>query len=209
MTIHINQLKVSKRHRIIALVTVMFALVWQLGSYVHQYANNSQAALTEKVMNVLTQEGRGLNEVQQADLAQQIVRVAQSHDMDPLLVLSVIKVESAFRPTIKSHAGAIGLMQVKPVVVVELNGRKPLKGVSAHQLLEDPAANVEIGVKYLAQLREKFGSNNWYHVLAAYNMGPTLVGRQVKRQQDPSRKYYSKVMKAYRDFRHSAVEETI
>lgn len=85
-------------------------------------------------------------------------------DIDPLLVLSLIRQESAFNPAARSHAGARGLMQLMPATARELK-----RGVRNHQLV-DPSLNLKLGIKYFKRLLKKY-DGNLIHTLAAYNAG--------------------------------------
>src|SRR5699024_11540609 len=51
-----------------------------------------------------------------------INKYSEEYGVDPLLVLSVIKVESNFRPVDKSHKNAHGIMQV-----IQENGKDKVK----------------------------------------------------------------------------------
>ena len=101
-----------------------------------------------------------------AKYASTIERAAQQYGVDAALVRAVIHAESAFRPTVKSHAGAVGLMQLMPATAQEL-------GVSDRT---NPEQNIHGGVKYLAQLLKQF-SGNMQLATAAYNAGPGAVMR--------------------------------
>jgi len=95
-----------------------------------------------------------------------IVREASSRNLDPLLVKSVIWVESCFDQYAVSRVGAHGLMQLMPGTAAEL-------GVTNRF---DPAQNIRGGVTYLAQMLERF-DRNLDLALAAYNAGPGAVER--------------------------------
>jgi len=95
-----------------------------------------------------------------------IVREASSRNLDPLLVKSVIWVESCFDQYAVSRVGAHGLMQLMPGTAAEL-------GVTDRF---DPAQNIRGGVTYLAQMLERF-DRNLDLALAAYNAGPGAVER--------------------------------
>lgn len=95
-----------------------------------------------------------------------IVQEAQHRNLDPLLVKSVIWVESCFDPRAVSRVGAHGLMQLMPATAAEL-------GVTDRF---DPAQNIRGGVTYLARMLERFGQNLDL-ALAAYNAGPGAVER--------------------------------
>ena len=84
-----------------------------------------------------------------------IVKAANKYWLDPQLIRAVIKTESDFRPRLKSHAGARGLMQVMPVVWSEIRERYDLKW-NYHDDVWDPEKNVEVACAYLAWLRYDF-----------------------------------------------------
>jgi soluble lytic murein transglycosylase len=92
----------------------------------------------------------------------------------PDLVLAVIEVESQFDAFAVSSAGAMGLMQILPNTGEALARRyeQPWDGP---RTLFDPVVNVRLGIAYLAELRQRFG--HWPTALAAYNRGPSAIGR--------------------------------
>ena len=70
---------------------------------------------------------------------------AERTGLPPQIAVAVIEIESGFNPDAKGAAGEIGLMQVMPPTAQMLGFRG-----SVHQLAE-PAANIKLGVKYLAE----------------------------------------------------------
>jgi soluble lytic murein transglycosylase-like protein len=92
--------------------------------------------------------------------------VAQRHRVDPLLLHAVIKQESGYRQSVRSHAGAVGLMQIMPATGVSL-------GVATPDLVI-PESNVDAGARLLKKLYYKYGGN-FQLVLAAYNAGEGAV----------------------------------
>jgi hypothetical protein len=95
----------------------------------------------------------------------EVVTAAGSrNNIDPDLILSVIRAESGFDPNAVSAKGAQGLMQLMPQTAA-------LLGV---QNAFDPATNVEGGTRYLGQLLARY-HNNIPLALAAYNAGPERV----------------------------------
>lgn len=83
--------------------------------------------------------------------------------VDPVIVLSLIRQESAFDPLARSGADARGLMQLLPSTA-----SKWLQ--NSRQELFDPSQNVRVGVKYMETLFKRY-DGNVEHVLAAYNAG--------------------------------------
>ncbi len=140
-------------------------------------------------------------------LSTTILSESEKHEIDPVVVLAIIKTESTFNPKARGRHGEIGLMQLKPDTA-EWIARKyqiPWKGAKS---LENPSVNVRIGVAYLDYLRSRFdGHANKY--LSAYNMGAANVTRLYMADQTP-RQYSSKVLKNYNDiYRRLAAATTV
>lgn len=105
-----------------------------------------------------------------------MIRAASSrHGLDPQLVKAVIAVESGFEPGAVSDKGAVGLMQILPATG-ERYGVRADRRKSVDAKLADPMLNLEIGTRYLADLRRQF-ANRPDLVLAAYNAGENAVVR--------------------------------
>ena len=83
------------------------------------------------------------------------------YGIDPNWILAIIKTESNYDPNSVSSAGAVGLMQMLP-------GTAQHYGISRSQLF-DPATNVEVCTRYLAELRDQLGSLRMATI--AYNQG--------------------------------------
>jgi len=114
-------------------------------------------------------------------LARTIVGEAESARIDPLLVLALIEVESAFDPDALSDRGAKGLMQLRePTMRRELE-RHGLVLDDPH----DPVANVRAGVRYLRRLLDAFGREEV--ALMAYNAGPNRILGYLREGEIPQR----------------------
>lgn len=99
--------------------------------------------------------------------------VARRHDIDPLLLHAIARIESRHRAQAVSHAGARGVMQVMPATARRF-------GVDRPEALHDAATNVEVSAVYLKRLQHRFG-NDLPLVLAAYNAGEGAVERHGRR----------------------------
>lgn len=107
-----------------------------------------------------------------------IQREATLVKVNPLLVASVVRVESHFREDDVSHAGAIGLMQLMPNTAVWIAQRIGQPSPTASDLAQ-PALNVRLGSWYVSYLLQMF-HGNLSESVAAYNAGPNRVQRWLK-----------------------------
>lgn len=91
---------------------------------------------------------------------------AKRHEIDALLLASVVEAESSFNPEAVSQRGAIGLMQVLPTTAGSTDGAE----------LYDPDQNIEAGARYLGYLLELY-DGDLELALGAYNAGPGNIRR--------------------------------
>jgi len=98
--------------------------------------------------------------------------VCSASEVDPLLVLSVIREESRYDPDALSPAGAIGLMQIMPRTAKHLAKDVGLR-INNTKDIYDLDTNIRLGVFYLKNLIGDFGSI--VPALAAYNAGEHKV----------------------------------
>jgi soluble lytic murein transglycosylase len=139
-----------------------------------------------------------LPERQQRRVAVAIVREAQRNNVDPMLVVALIRCESSFNNYAVSHVGAMGLMQVMPNTGTYLADKAGFRlGRSTN--LFDAETNIELGTAYLADLIQRFG--NVEKALVAYNAGPGLAKR-ILAQREARKKfmagYPAKVVREFR-----------
>lgn len=125
------------------------------------------------------------------ELEQAVSRAAQQYQIQPALLLAVMKAESSFNPTVVSRAGAVGLMQLIPETAIRHGVRN----------LYDTNDNITGGAKHLRYLLDRF-HGNFRLAVAAYNAGERKVDRYgqippYKETQD----YVKKVLVYYRGYR--------
>jgi hypothetical protein len=101
-----------------------------------------------------------------ASVSDLVKDAAERYRVDPLLVDSVIHVESGFNPNAVSLKGAQGLMQLIPATAQRFGASDPF----------DPKQNIDAGVHYLKYLQDRF-PNELTLSLAAYNAGEGAVTR--------------------------------
>lgn len=166
------------------------------------YRGGAYASVTESTLSHIF-EDRLLGISASSDLPKRLAihlyKLCLNYGMDPALVLSVIQAESTFRVDAVSSAGAVGLMQLMPDTAKKLGARQISRAA-----LQDPFLNIELGVKYLHQLRERYSGLSAYYPLAAYNLGPHRLDQlraSPKFRPDKTLKYYEDIMRGVGDWR--------
>lgn len=105
-------------------------------------------------------------------------------------VYGVIAQESAFNAKAVSHAGALGLMQLMPATIDDLNAR----GASIRDPF-DPDQNVGGGTRYLRWLYDELAGvqprYRWAYTLAAYNGGIGRLKRAMDKVGGPDASYHA------------------
>lgn len=110
----------------------------------------------------------------------QIMSEAHRNALDPAWVFAVTRQESAFRPYVKSYAGALGLMQVMPKTGLMVAKAINIRLRNTNDLLEINN-NVKLGSKYLQLMLEKY--KNLAVATAAYNAGPGRIQKWLPEQE--------------------------
>ncbi|WEN15276.1 transglycosylase SLT domain-containing protein [Rhodanobacter sp. AS-Z3] len=102
-----------------------------------------------------------------------LVPQAEQAGIEPSWAYGILRAESAWMSDARSGADARGLMQLLPgtaALVAKRNGLDWAGGDS----LYDPATNIALGTRYLAQMAARFNGSPWL-ASAAYNAGPNKV----------------------------------
>lgn len=122
-----------------------------------------------------------------AELMVKIHEMAPKFDLDPALVLEVVRAESNFNPRARSHKGALGLMQLIPATARRFGVKDPF----------DPEQNLRGGMAYLRWLQERFDGDIRL-TLAGYNAGEAAVERHGGvPPYDETRDYVGKILARY------------
>ena len=98
--------------------------------------------------------------------------------IEPALAHAIIRQESEFNPKAKSRAGAMGLMQLMPATARHVAKRNDLP-YRRHRLT-NPAYNISLGTRYLAQMLERY-DGSYVLAIASYNAGPGNVDKWIRR----------------------------
>jgi soluble lytic murein transglycosylase-like protein len=128
------------------------------------------------------------------DVRSLLAEAAKTYNVDPLLVDSVIQVESNYNAFAVSPTGAQGLMQLMP-------GTAKRFGVTNRF---DPRQNIEAGVRYLKLLQDTFHDDRL--ALAAYNAGEKAVTKYKGVPAYPETvSYVAKVSQEYNQAKRAAL----
>lgn len=114
-----------------------------------------------------------------------IISASEKYNISRTMILSIMEVESSFNPYSRSHANAIGLMQVVPSTAghdvskrIKNKDSKP-----SERFLFDPANNIDYGTGYLYILKNNYllGIKNYksleFAMISSYNGGAGSVLR--------------------------------
>ncbi|MGD2152828.1 MAG: lytic transglycosylase domain-containing protein [Gemmatimonadales bacterium] len=122
-----------------------------------------------------------------ADRAMLIYDIALAEDVNPELAFNLVRVESGFRRTAVSSAGAIGFTQVRPSTA------RWLDPTVETQDLFDPVINLHLGFRYFRYLLDEYNGDTRLALLA-YNRGPGRVGGLLRSGIDPANGYAKAVL---------------
>ena len=154
------------------------------------------------VMEILGNYRTGLSAIEELRLAEVILEESRNYNIDPLLVLALIRTESTFYNWSRSRRGAMGLMQIRPRTGKHLARELDLKWDGIETLL-DPYTNVRLGVHYLSILRERFG-DDLKKILAAYNYGPSYLKNRIRKGKRLPQRYANTVLANYEALKERA-----
>ncbi len=132
-----------------------------------------------------------------AEVRAWIEEAAKNFELSPLLVDSVIQVESNYNPFAVSRKGAQGLMQLMPSTARRFGVDNTF----------DPRENIEGGVRYLKFLQDTFQDDRL--AIAAYNAGENAVAKYRGVPPYPETvNYVAKVGKRYGQAQQLAAKTT-
>lgn len=121
-------------------------------------------------------------------IAREAYKSGKENNVDPLLILAIIGIESRFNPISESQVGALGLTQTMPEAHPEKIAT--INRDQGHIL--NIADNIQIGSKIIGEYMRKFGNNS---VLALQQYNGSL--------KDKSRIYSTKVLELRAKFAHA------
>ena len=149
------------------------------------------------------------------DYEEYVVKYSSEYNCDPVLVFSVIKVESGFDPDAVSEVGARGLMQLMEDAFDWIKFRlDDDRGYTFDDVFE-PKLNIQYGTYYLSYLLDKYDGSIEL-TAAAYHCGMGLVDswitdgtidpknfrtEDIPDENDQTANYVDKIMNAYSHYK--------
>ena len=111
---------------------------------------------------------------------QLVLSQAARQKINPAWAFAIIRQESAFTPDARSHAGALGLMQLLPRTARRVARNMHLRRPKRHDLLK-AETNIRLGLRFLKKVQDRF---HGHPVLAtaAYNAGQYRVKQWLPQQ---------------------------
>jgi hypothetical protein len=158
-----------------------------------------------KVYNIVKAHRSDITDSEAWRVSEVILEESLKRNLDPMLVVAVIEVESRFQYSMISPLGARGIMQIMPDTGKSLTdavGRElGLRPVAYRpEFLDDPIVNIRMGVYYLHDLRNQFRNLNL--ALIAYNAGPADLQNRLENNQEFSQEYANVVLDTYKRYTH-------
>ena len=149
------------------------------------------------------------------DYEEYVIKYSNEYDCDPVLVFSVIKVESGFDPNAVSEVGARGLMQLMEDAFEWIKFRlDDDRGYTFDDIFK-PELNIQYGTYYLSYLLDKYDGSIEL-TAAAYHCGMGMVDSWIENgtidpehfrisdipdENDQTANYVDKIMNAYEHYK--------
>ena len=109
-----------------------------------------------------------------------VQRAAKNEGVDSSFIWGVMREESSFKASAESFANAIGLMQL--IMPTAKHVAEPKDGPINRRQLTQPALNIKLGARYLAEVGEKSGAVSFLWP-AGYNAGTGALKRWLKQKR--------------------------
>ena len=107
-----------------------------------------------------------------APFAAAVTAASARWGLTPEWIWSIMRRESLFENTVRSHAGAVGLMQFMQETADDVGREFGLES----RPLSSPEVNLQLGVAHRQQLRAE-APGKWPQILAGYNAGEGAVSK--------------------------------
>lgn len=165
------------------LITILLFSVSVLFASINDYnylSFNESLQIKNATDFILETQKTLYTEAEANDLAFTIWTETARTELEYEYVMAIIMTESRFNYKARSWCGAIGLMQIMPSTFMSIAKKNGLDYTRSD--IYDIGKNIEIGVKYLDYLHQRYGHTDL--ISAGYNGGPGNANRWKKGQFD-------------------------
>lgn len=138
----------------------------------------------EKTAEIIVRDGKNIHPTTAKKYAKWIYAAGERHNVNPILILSVMSVESNFNAKAQSPTGPIGLLQVAYSYHKEKTTRAGLY---------DPKNNIDVGTRILAEYK---GSNDARTLIRYYGGGSGVSSAYARKVILHKYKYEKEIMSA-------------
>ena len=130
-----------------------------------------------------------------------VVKYSTEHNVDPVLLTSLIYAESRWNPKVESRAGACGLSQIIP------KWSRKFGYVGCNQLKKNPTLAIRKGAQILSYWIHGYGKGSAKIGLCGYNAGYRCRGKNSIRDKNGYTRYTGRVLKMYKKINFKIIEE--
>lgn len=197
-------------------ILVFFGICLTIGLFIRSSLNENLNGLKEKTEELIPNGFTYPTEYEEY-----VIKYGKEFDVDPVLIFSVIKVESNFVPEAESNVGARGLMQLMNEAYDWVKFRLDDDSESFDDMY-DPETNIMYGTYYLSFLMERYdGSVDL--TAAAYHCGMGYVDKwledgtidaddfrveDIPEENDQTSHYVNKINTAYDAYKKLLAERS-
>ena len=143
----------------------------------HSFNINNYSFVTNNWVNLIQDISNHYN--QDFWFIKDIFDTSQSYDIDPLLMVALIKIESDFIPTALSKKNAYGYCQITPIANEDVD---PTLNRYNHR------ENIILGTRFIAKLLDRF-NGNIIQTLRYYNAGSNYDETRLSYSEDIKEEY--------------------
>jgi len=162
-------------------------------------ARQERIETTDKIKSIVSVSNDALYDSPES-VALYILEKCEEYDLEPALVLAIIRTESNFQRFVVSHKGAVGLMQLLPPTASEIAPAAKVD-YSNSNVLYHHRQNIALGTYYLSEMIKRFGDEKI--AVEAYNRGPSAIRRTIRKGKRIRYYYADRVWKHYEKYSHT------
>ena len=181
---------------VIVLVSGLFQFTVLSPSDLSGRGNEKTSVSTiQQITKHMQAEGVKMNKKNLDLAARTVFEESLRHGVDYRLILAVMKVESNYCQHGISPDGAMGFMQIQPILAREIAKEAGIH-YSGSEDLYDTKKNIRLGIYYISKLMDLF--DDIPEVVFAYNVGHNKAKKLLDADKNPHTSYTNRVIAEYK-----------